>query len=313
VAGKRSQKDKTNGSDGTPRSATFRLVKGIAVAVVTIAVGASALYGLEVLRQTIREKPAYQVSAASLRLVDGPSWMTPGILAELDVGLLDPDFPQRFSLLDSGVSARIAAAYERCVWVRRVKRIEKHDPRVDPGRPPLEIVLEFRRPLVFVQTPRGYALLADDGVRLPGMYAKPQLGAERLLVVSGVSGRPPEVGEVWSDAALMAGLAVADAVAPKREAFRLASVDVSNVGGRRDPHEAEIALVTAAGTRIKWGKAPSPEADRLREKSPAEKLAYLAYVYQRLGGRVDGVLSYIDIPNEAIRRQSPSAGPRLRS
>ena len=313
MASKRRKKDETNGSDEVPRSAAFRLGKGIAVAVVTMAVGAGALYGLEVLRETVREEPGYQVSAASLRLVDGPSWMTPGILAELDVGLLDPDFPQRFSLLDAGVTARIAAAYERCVWVRRVKRIEKHDPRVDPGRPPLEIVLEFRRPLAFVQTPRGYALLADDGVRLPGMYAQSQLGADRLLVVSGVSSRPPEVGETWADAALTAGLAVADAVAPKRAAFRLASVDVSNVGGRRDPREAEVALVTAAGTRIKWGMAPSPEAERLREKSPAEKLAYLAYVYQQMGGRVDGVLAYIDIPNEAIRRQSPSAGHRLRS
>jgi len=310
VPKKRKKKPET--SDDAPPRAPFRVAKAALAAVVTAAVGCVAVYGLGVLREQVAREPAYHVSASSLRLVEGPAWMTPGILAELDVGLLDPDFPQRFSLLDEGVTARIAAAYERCVWVQRVKRIEKHDPRVDPSQPPLEIVLTFRRPVVFVRTPRGHCLLDAKGVRLPGVYREPKLGAERLLVVRGVTTRPPEVGESWADESVSAGLRVARAVGDRRRRFHLASVDVSNVGGRRDPHETEIALVTESGTRIKWGKAPGPEASRLREKSPAEKLAYLAYVYEQMGGQVDGVLAYIDIPNEAVRRRS-AAGPRLRS
>jgi len=309
------KRKKTNGTDEQAEAQPSRgvgVLKAALVVLVTAAVGGGAIYGLAVLREQVRTARPYQISASSLRLVDGPSWMTPGILAELDVALLDPEFPQRFSLLDAGVARRIAAAYERCVWVEKVKRIEKHDPRVDPGRPPLEIVLTFRRPLVFVRTGRGYCLLDAYGVRLPGVYPEPRLGAERLLVVQGVSTRPPEVGQAWSGAALGAGLRVAEAVEPRRERFQLAAVDVSNYGGRRDPHEAEIVLVTASGTRIKWGKAPGPEADRLREKSPAEKLAYLAFVYEQMGGQVDGVLAYIDIPNEAVRRRS-ATGRRLRS
>ncbi|MEA3368616.1 MAG: cell division protein FtsQ/DivIB [Planctomycetota bacterium] len=307
---KKNTQESADAPDASP--ARFRAIKAALAAVVTAAVGCAAVYGLGALREQVAHTLPYQVSASSLRLVEGPSWMTPGILAELDVGLLDPDFPQRFSLLDEGVTERIAAAYERCVWVERVKRIEKHDPRVDPSRPPLEIVLKFRRPMAFVRTARGCCLLDADGVRLPGMYREPQLGAERLLVVRGVSTRQPAVGQAWSDASLSAGLRVARAVESRRQRFRLASVDVSNFGGRRDPHETEIALVTASGTRIKWGKAPSPEAARLREKSPAEKLAYLAYVYEQMGGRVDGVLAYIDIPNEAVCRRSATA-PTLRS
>ncbi len=306
------KRKKKPAADDATRPAPFRWAKAVLAAVVTVAVGGGAVYGLAVLREQVRTAPPYQVSASSLRLVDGPAWLTPGILAELDVALLDPDFPQRFSLLDEGVTRRIAEAYERCVWVEAVKRIEKHDPRVDPDRPPLEIVLTFRRPLAFVRTGRGYCLLDARGVRLPGVYREPRLGAERLLVVRGASVRPPEVGRSWSEAALLAGLRVADAVGPRRERFRLATVDVSNYGGRRDPQEPEIVLVTASGTRIKWGKAPSPEADRLLEKSPAEKLAYLAFVYEQMGGRVDGVLAYIDIPNEAVRRRS-ATGRRLRS
>jgi hypothetical protein len=306
VARSRSQDDtrETGDADGGRRAFGHRLARAVLVAAAGAAVAGAAVFGVGALRDQVRSARAYQVSASSLRLVEGPLWMTPGMLAELDVGLLDPDFPQQFSLLDEGVTERIAAAYERCVWVESVKRIEKHDPRVDPLRPPLEIVLKFRRPAAFVESPRGFCLVDASGVRLPGMYREPTLGAERLLVIRGVATRPPDVGEAWFDASLDAGLRVAEAVGPHRERFHLASVDVSNCGGRRDPHETEIALLTESGTRIKWGKAPSPEAARLREKTPEEKLAYLAYVYQQMGGRVDGVLAYIDIPNEAVRRRA---------
>jgi len=288
-----------------------RFAVGLLLVAAMGAVAAGAVFGLVRLRGRVREAPMFQVSAETLRLVKGPSWMTPAILADLDLLVLDPEFPERFSLLDPGISARLAAAYERSVWVERVKRIEKHDPRVDPTRPPLEIVLAFRRPAAFVETPRGYCLVDAEGVRLPGMYREPQVGARRFLVLRGVATPPPEPGRVWSDASLLAGVKVAQTVAPQRERFRLAWIDVSNVGGRRDPRESEIALVTASGTRIKWGRAPGPEAERL-EKSPAEKLAYLSYVYEQLGGRVDGVLAYIDIPNEAVCPRS-SRSPRLRS
>jgi hypothetical protein len=296
-----------------PRSLAFRIFKAALVAVATAAVGLGAIYGIERLRDETRQAPTYRMSSAGLRLVQGPPWMTPAILAELDVGLLDPDFPREFSLLDEGVSARIARAYERCVWVQRVERIVKHDPRVDPDRPPLEVFLKFRRPVAFVAQREGFCLIDERHVRLPGVYREPKVGALALMVVTGVQSRPPAVGEAWDDPAVQAGVRVAEAVAPKRETFRLVSVDVSNYAGRRDPGDTEIALMTTKQTRIKWGKAPSPEAALLQEKSPDEKVAYLDYVYRHLNGQVDGILSYIDIPNEAVRRRPADDGNRLRS
>ena len=303
----------TTPDDAPARSLTFRLAKGGLVALVTAGLGLGVFYGLEVLRQDVRTAPTHQVSASSLRLVKGPAWMTPAMLAELDIALLDPDLPAHFSLLDETVSRRIAAAYERCVWVERVERIVKHDPRVAPDRPPLEVHLKFRRPMVFVKSSAGYYLVDDKTVRLPGVYAEPRLAALALMVVTGVTARPPAVGQPWPDPAVEAGVRVAAAVEPKRETFRLVSVDVANVGGRRDPRDSEVALFTANNTRIKWGRAPTREAAMLQEKSPDEKVAYLDYVYQHLNGKVDGVLSYIDIPNEAVRRRSAESTARLRS
>lgn len=308
----RSSKERAEG-DKPARSLAFRMAKGALVALVTAGVGFGVVYGLDALRADVRAAPTHQMSAASLRLVKGPPWMTPAILGELDVALLDPEFPQRFSLLDEGVSRRIAAAYERCVWVERVQRIVKHDPRVDATVPPLEVHLKFRRPMAFVKSPEGYCLVDDKGVRLPGVYAQPRLGAMELMVVTGVTSRVPNVGQPWRDPSVEGAVRVAEAVGSKREAFRLVSVDVSNYGGRRDPRDSEVALFTANNTRIKWGRAPTREAAMLQEKTLDQKVAYLDYVYQRLEGQVDGVLAYIDIPNEAVRRRSASSSTQLRS
>ena len=308
-------KDAAEKSSGAKARTPFvwRILKGALVALMTAAVGCGVIWGLDALHRQVRLSPGYQVSSESLHLVKGPSWMTPVILAELDVEALDPEFPREFSLLDEDTSARIAAAYERSPWVERVERIVKHDPRVDPRNPPLEVFLKFRRPIVFVQVQDGFALVDDQGVRLPGLYREPRLGAARFLVVTGVPWLTPKPGQTWDDPSLQAAVQVACAVEPKREAFRLVSIDVSNFGYRRDRRDTEIALYTANDTRIKWGKAPSSEATLLQEKTLVEKVAYLDYVYQTLHGRVDGVLDYIDIPNEAILRRSTDLAARVRS
>ena len=307
----RGDKDKSDGRK--PRSLLVRALKGAAIAVGTMVVGGVIFYGVGTLREEVRRSPSYQVSAQSLRLVKGPAWMTPSILAELNVASLDPEFPDHFSLLDEGMSERIAAAYLRCPWVECVERIVKHDPRVDPDTPPLEVFLKFRRPIAFVQARDGFYLVDDKGVRLPGAYRDPHLGATPLLVIQGVTALPPAVAQKWADAGLLAGVRVAEAVDPRRETFHLTCVDVSNVGGRRDPRDTEIALFTANQTRIKWGKAPTQEAAMLQEKTPEEKVAYLDYVYKRLNGQVDGVLAYIDIPSEVVLRRSTETVTRVRS
>jgi hypothetical protein len=284
------------------------------VALVALAIGCGILHGLAVLRDQVRASPMYQMSSDSLRLVKGPDWMTPAIRAEVSEGLLTPDFPQQFSLLDRDIGRRIAAAYEKCVWVERVERVVKHDPRADPQAPPLEVFLKFRRPIAMVKHHDAYCLVDDRGIRLPGVYGEPRLGATQFLEISGVASYPPAPGQKWEDPALLSGIRVADAVEPKREVFRLAIVDVSNYEGRRNKADTEIALLTATRkTCIKWGKAPGPEAMMLDEKTPDEKVAYLDFVYTRMNGQVDGVLAYIDIPNMVVRRLPAETVTRLRS
>lgn len=306
----RTQKDGNTRGGGKP-SLRWRLLKAWLALVVLGAAAGGAVYGLGRLDTHVRAMPMYQMTRESLRLVEGPSWMTPAILADLDVR---DRLPERFSLLDPDVCLRVARAYEEVAWVERVERVEKRDPRVNPADPPLEVRLRFRCPVAFVEGDRGTYLVDAEGVRLPGVYpSAPRLGQATLLVIRGAHATPPQPGRQWLGGGVLAGVRVAEAVSPQRQVYQVTTIDVENFGGRRNPRDTEIALYTRSGTRIKWGKAPSAEAELLQEKTLAEKVAYLNYVYERLGGRVDGVLEYIDVPNETIRRRATSLTTRLRS
>jgi hypothetical protein len=305
-------KDKSADAAKKPLPRVWRVLKGTLIFLVTAAVGCAIVWGYTTLREDVRESAGYRMTCDNLYLVKFPSWMNESIRAELDMRRLDPTFPKEFSLLDDDVCERVAAAYSRCLWVERVEQIVKHDPRSDPQRPPLEVLLKFRRPMAFVQVQDGFCLVDELGVRLPGVYREPKLGAATFMVVAGVPWMAPAPGEAWNDPALAAALKVASAVESKRQAFHLVSIDMSNFNYKRDRRDTEIALYTANETRIKWGKAPTAEAELLQEKTPVEKVAYLDHVYKSLNGQVDGVLSYIDIPNEAIRRRSTDVA-RVRS
>jgi hypothetical protein len=285
-------------------SGLWRRVK-VALALMLVGGSIAGLaFGFAYLDRDVRALPMYQMTSESLRLIEGPTWMTPAILADLDVR---DRLPERFSLLDPDICQRVAKAYEQVVWVERVSRVVKMDPRADPARSPLEVTLKFRRPVAYVQGAQGYYLVDGKGIRLPGVYTDvPCLGKVTLLMINGVDTPPPDPGHPWFDPSLEAGVAVADVVEPYREKYRVTRIDVANVGGRRNKGDSEILLYTKSipPTRIKWGKAPSPEAEILQEKTLAQKVSYLNYVYEKLGGRVDGVLDYIDVPNEIICRRT---------
>jgi hypothetical protein len=306
-------KNKDKASDDKAPSGRWRLLKGALVAVVTAVLGGGLVWGYYALRDRVRESPGYQITCENLTLVEAPVWMTEDIRAEIQMSRLDPDFPKRFSLLDEDVCQRVADAYAQCPWVERVEKVVKHDPRMDPRRI-LEISLKFRHPLAFVQVQENSLCLVDEqGVRLPGLYTAPRLGASTFIVITGVPWAAPDPGRKWNDESLAAGLKVAAAVEAKRKAFHLVSVDVSNFGYRQDRRETEVVLATAHNTRIKWGRAPTPQAELLQEESCAEKVAYLDLCYKSLHGQVDGVIEYIDIPNQAYYPRSRDVALRVRS
>ena len=217
--------------------------------------------------------PNYQVPKSTARARVAPSWADPAA-AESVVTLP----AGRDTLLDSDFVRRVAASFSDNPWVRRVVAVERAFP--DQVR----VRLEMRSPRLAVRRPGGLVLVDQDGVRLPGTYAKaPTLVTE----VAGIASAPPAPGRTWegleiATALEMASLAEGEAVL-RRLGIRV--VDVANLNGRRDPKSPDLLLVTSTGAVIDWGRAPS--AARYGEPALAEKLDNLrraAENYPRLEG-----------------------------
>jgi hypothetical protein len=175
------------------------------------------------------------------------------------------------SLFDAGLVERVARAFESSPWIRRVLAVE----RVFPDR--LRVRFEYRRAHAAVRRANGHVLVDSDGVRLPGVWADPPT-CDRPAVITGIASAPPTPGKVWDDPALRAGLAMADFVHgdPILRRLGVKEVDVANFGGRLDPRRTEVALVTAGGCVVHWGRDPSQP--RFGDPSTDEKLENLREV-----------------------------------
>jgi len=82
----------------------------------------------------------------------------------------------------------------------------------------------------------------------------------------------------------------------------IASIDVSNMDGRRSRSRAHIVLYAKDGTQVNWGAAYGRSA-RYVEASDKEKVAML-YEFYTQNGTIQGIVKYIELrnPQEAIPR-----------
>jgi hypothetical protein len=155
------------------------------------------------------------------------------------------------SIFDPGLVERVGKSFEASAWVKRVVAVE----RVFPDQ--IRVRFEYRRPHLAVKRENGYVLVDAGRVRLPGVYATVP-PCDRASLVSGLASKPAEPGKVWDDPALAAGFALAELAHehPVLKGLGVKEVDVANHGGRLDPRRSEIALVTAGGCQLAWGRAP---------------------------------------------------------
>jgi hypothetical protein len=177
------------------------------------------------------------------------------------------------SLFEPGLVEAVGRTFEECPWIRKVTAVE----RVFPNQ--LRVRFEYRVPQVAVrrQGGAGYVLVDVEGVRLPGVYVDPPACA-CPVEITGIASLPPEPGRAWTDPALKAGMCLAELAHenPLLARLRIREVDVANVGGKVDPRKSEVALVTATGCSIAWGRAPG--AGKFGEPSIEEKLENLREV-----------------------------------
>jgi hypothetical protein len=158
---------------------------------------------------------------------------------------------QTYSIFDSDLTRRIREEYEADPWVLRVDSVTK----IFPNHVKIDLLL--RRPLARVPGPLGINLVDSEARVLEVLPSGAGDLCDHLPVVSGLSLPPPARGERWADPALDAGIGVLHVLAANDlfDEVRIADVDLSNFGGRKDPKESEIVLLLPNHVRVLWGRA----------------------------------------------------------
>ncbi len=234
----------------------------------------------------VMKSPEFKVPQSLARASVAPAWADRA--AAESVVMLPAG---RDTLMDPDLVPGVAASFASNPWVRRVIAVE----RAFPDQ--IRVRLEMRTARLAVRRPGGHVLVDRDGVRLPGVYDRIPRGT---LEVAGVASVPPAPGRAWESPEIASALEMATLAAgePVLRGFGIRVVDVSNLNGRRDPKSPDLSLVTAAGSVIGWGRAPS--APRFGEPVLAEKLDNLrraAENYPRLEG-----VSYVRVHQKGPAR-----------
>lgn len=237
-----------------------------------LGVGIAWYVGLNQLQAYHSRRSTGYVQPDAVVLVDAPVWLNKLTEMQLrqavsDYLLADP--------LDQRSLKHATESLAASPWVSKVQQIT----RQRDGQVLVNLV--YRSPLALVRTTDGYALVASDGVRLPGLYLEHQLAHVQLPVIVGVSAASPKPGQPWPGEDLRAGLNLVSLLAGEDFAGQIMAYDVSG----RDQHGRLTArLITNRGT-VLWGFAPGMEG--AIEPTAVIKRDRLRALAQRHDGRID--------------------------
>jgi hypothetical protein len=263
--------------------------------------------GLYFAKRHVDRRLSFHNRAPKVVLKDRPAWMS-DFLAEQIIAAAEPvgasSTFNRQTLVDVGDALRANP------WIRKVKSVRRAYSN-KPGDT-IEIDCDYRVPLALVHWKEYFWLVDSEGVKLPEQFTAKQLPQviygrdNRLLfrIIEGVRQPPVESGRQWMGEDLMAGLTLAQYLAGQPFAEEIVRIDVANFGGRDNPKEAQLVLLTKRGTEVRWGR-PINAKDFFIEVSVAQKLDYMRRVYEQFG-RVDANQAWIDIRFDKITY--PSSG-----
>lgn len=209
------------------------------------ALGAGVAGASEAARARVEAWPRFQVDRSALRLTPLPDALSPQARRDLERLPLPPR-PHAF---DPQLVPFTAACLAGLPWVKEVEGV-----RLD-ARGRLSFALVAREPVARVVGRAGPSpgdeALTRDGALVPLAYAARPAD---LPVVVGL----PVAGEARARA-LEAVNALLKELGPMRAHVR--GLDLSNLGGARDPRESEVVLHLVQGPRVDWGRPPGPGDD----------------------------------------------------
>jgi hypothetical protein len=201
-------------------------------------------------RANLIDDQQFALSLENIRVNQGPEWISNHLssamfqLAKSESSLLDPkivpeahDFVAKFP------------------WVRNVNRVEKS---VDG----LDIDLEYREPIAFVDIGRKAIPIDVDGVVIDrGMLNQTQfriMRENRLRIsLNGLTDNSALPWRAWPDGRIPNATKLCQFIAPvskRLELFRIVSFDLASSG-----NSPRLEIWTWNGTKVIWGSAPGME------------------------------------------------------
>ena len=225
-----------------------------------------------------------------IQLVELPKWATDeGWAPRLTAAVSIDD---TYAWNDEALLDRVADDFRASGWVKEIRALRKQ------GDGTIQVACDFYRPVGMVQTPEGYIPVDIEGVRLPEVYDRLSPG---WIMISGVTGPLPPVGQRWASDELRAGVELTALLFNQPWASAISAIDVSNYDPqRRDARRHPIVLKTKQGMQIRWGSAPGEE---IAEPLPAEKLRVIE---QQL--RAGTMRAWIDVSVFSHKVIGPQAG-----
>jgi hypothetical protein len=249
--------------------------------VVFIVVVAAIVIGWQHWGRTVVARPVYRIAAENIQVTPAPSWIRSDIRTEVvrDNALSD------LSFFDKDVTIRVYQAFELHPWVAKVKRVSKHP----PAR--LEVDLEYRRPVAWVEVPPGIlpgnesGVIAIDSssVVLPTRGNFTEANVDDYLRIS-IPGITPygSAGNPWGDPRVAGAARIAallENLWREKQLFRIRLV----LPDERDKATAlpSYEIETRGNRRIIWGSAP--DANAPHEPTPAAKVTRLQRLAESVG------------------------------
>jgi len=283
-------------------------IRSFLKAVVLLAFIGVSVYAYLRARDHVVTNVTFSHDPPKVALKDRPSWMSDA-LANKIMRVAAPDVS--YSAFDHQLLVNTAMLLrthpDSAPWIKSVRSVRREFENA-PGDT-LEIDCEFRAPVALVKWETYYWLIDGDGILLPEQYTQPDLRKVMydgdhlsLRIIEGVAKSPPESGQTWQGADLAAGIDMIKLLYSKPYADEIERISVVNFGGRQDPREAQLVLITRYQTQVRWGR-PRFAKDFLIEVTPEQKLDYMARMVKQFG-RVDAKHSWVELRFDEVRYPS---------
>ena len=220
-----------------------------------------------------------------LELINPPGWMS----EELSEAILSAAGGGSFAL-DKNTAHGVAQNLQSLPWL--------YDIRVRTSNETVLVAAKYRKPVAMVKQRKEKYYVAED------MMVLRSLAVSKLAVieVKGFSRKEKLTpGQQWRGDDIAAAVKLLRmlgkmddiASADKPLLNEIASVDVSNLGGRRSSRQAHIVLNAKDNTKIFWGAEPG-SSQRYMEPVDKDKIAAL-YEFYKTNGTVQGKVKYIEL------------------